>query len=197
MTLHAHPTIPSKITPEQAFKCNTGNPHALSSVDPTLTIQYWITTRSILLTFTQDLQEAGYDVLYFTPFSLEWGWTRLYPEQAISNTISVRLQETNLPTFPSLSSSMSTSLAPTTPPTHNLPSNQTVEPTTALIALMNQSIQLNTTMIAQLNSCPSSQPDQQPSPPHQFKAQRPPPSKMGQNTTNEPPVLCPNSDLHG
>ena len=80
----------------------------------------------------------------------------------------------NLPTFPSLSSSMSTSPAPTTPPTHNSPSNQIVDPTTALIALMHQSLHQNATMIAQLNYCPSLQPAQQPSPSYQFKPQRPP-----------------------
>ena len=69
--------------------------------------------------FTQYCQEAGYDILYFTLFSSEAAWARLYPEQAISNTISVRLNETNPPTYLSLASSMSTSLTPATPPTHS------------------------------------------------------------------------------
>ena len=174
MELCAHPTIPSDLTPEQVFESDTGILHASSSGDPTLTIQYWITTRSILSTFTQDIQEAGYDFLYFNPFSSKAAWTRLYPEQAISNTISVRLHETNPPTFPSLASSISTSTAPTTTPTHNSPSNQTVEPTTALVALMHQSLQQNFTMMVQLNSRPSPQPSQPPSPSYQYKPQLPP-----------------------
>ena len=179
MALYTHPTIPSNLTPKQAFKSNTGILRVSLLGDPNITIQYWIATNSILQTFTQDLQEAGYNVLYFTLFSSEAAWTRLYPERAISNTISVQLQETNPPTFLSLDSSMSTSLAPTTPPTHNSPSNQTVEPTMALIALMHQSLQKNETIIAQLNSCPSLQLAKQPSPSYQFKTQRPPFTKWG------------------
>ena len=63
MALRSHPTIPSDLTPEQEFDFNTGILHASSSGDPTLTIQHWIKTRSILLMFTQYHQEAGYDVL--------------------------------------------------------------------------------------------------------------------------------------
>ena len=125
-------------------------------------------------------------------FSSEAAWTRLYPEQAILNTISVRLHETNPPTFTSIASSVSTSPAPTTPPTHNSPSNQTVNPTTALIALMHQSLQKNSTMIAQLNYCPYPKPDQQPSPSYQFKHQSSPLYKMGRYTTDYPPIPCPN-----
>ena len=89
MALRAHPTILSDLTPEQSFESDTGILYALSLGNPTITLQYWITTRSILPKFTQDRQEAGYDALYFNPFSSEAAWTRLYPEQAISNTISV------------------------------------------------------------------------------------------------------------
>ena len=75
--------------------------------------------------------------------------------------------------FPSLASSMSTSPAPTTPPTQNSLSNQEVDPTTALIDLMHQSLYQNATMIAQLNSFPSPQPAQKSSPSYQFKPQCP------------------------
>ena len=50
----------------------------------------------------QDWQEAGYNVLYFTPFSTEAAWTRLYPDQTVTNRISVRLTNTyplNIPSF--------------------------------------------------------------------------------------------------
>ena len=147
MALRTQPTILSDLTPEQAFESDTGILHASLSGDLTLTVQYWIATRSILPTFTRDRLEAGYDVISFTPLSLEAAWARLHPEQPILNTISVRLNETNPPTFLSQASSMSTSPAPTTPLAHNSPSNQTVDPTTALIALMQQSLQKNVTMI--------------------------------------------------
>ena len=172
--MHAHSTIPRDLTPEQPFESDTGILHASSLSYPTLTLQYWITTRSILPAFTQDFQDSGYDILYFTPFSLEAVWTRLYPEQAISNTISVRLNETTPPTFPSLASSMSTSPTTRTPPTHSSPSNQTVEPTTALIALMHQSLHHNSAMMAQLTSCLSPQTAQKQSPSYQYKPQLPP-----------------------
>ena len=71
MAVRAHAKITSDLTPEQVFESNTIILHALLVGDPTLAIQYCITTRSILLTFTQDLQEAKYDILYFTPFSSE------------------------------------------------------------------------------------------------------------------------------
>ena len=118
MALRAHPTILGDLAPKQAFKSDTTILHALSSGNQTLTLQYWITTRTILPMFTKYRQEAGYYVLYFTPFSAEFAWTHLYPEQVISNTISIRLNETNPPTFPSLASLISTSPTPTTPPTH-------------------------------------------------------------------------------
>ena len=136
MALHAQPTIPSDLTTNQAFESNTGILHASLLGDPTLTVQYQITTRSILPTFTQDRNESGYDVFSFTPFSSEAAWTRLHPEQAILNTIYIRLRDTNPPTFMSQASSMSTYPAPTTTYAHISLSNQTVEPTMALISLM-------------------------------------------------------------
>ena len=136
MALHAHPTIPSNLTPEQVFKSDTGILHAFSSGEPTPTVQYWITTRSILPTLTRDPLKYGYDVISFTLFSSEAALTRLHPKQAILNTISVRLNETNPQTFPSQASSMSTSPVTTTPPAYVSQSNQTVDPTTALIALI-------------------------------------------------------------
>ena len=98
MALGAHPTIPSDLTQEQAFKSDTVILHSTSS-ETHLTLQYWITTQSILLTFTQDIRVAGFTIIYFTPFSSEEAWTRLYPEHPISNTISVRINKTTSPTF--------------------------------------------------------------------------------------------------
>ena len=122
MSLHAHPTNTRNLTPEQAFESNTGILHAFSSDSPTLTLQYWITTRSILPTFTQDCQESVYDVIHFTPFSTEAAWTRLYPDQPVLNMISARRTETDPPTFPSLDLLISASPTPATPPIHNSPS---------------------------------------------------------------------------
>ena len=48
MALRAHSMIPSDLTPEQAFESDTGILHASSLSNPTLTVCYWITTRSIL-----------------------------------------------------------------------------------------------------------------------------------------------------
>ena len=123
MALRVNPTIPINLTPEKVLEFNTGILHASSSGIMTLTFQYWIKTSSILPKFTQDLQEAGYNVIYFTPFSTKAVWTRLYHSQPISNTITSRLNETATPTFPSLALSISTSPAPVTPPNHNYPSN--------------------------------------------------------------------------
>ena len=67
---------------------------------------------------------------------------------------------------------MSTSMAPMTPPIHNSVSNQKVDPTTALIALIYQSLQQNATIMVQLNYRPSPQPSQQPSTSYQYKPQR-------------------------
>ena len=49
------------------------------------------------MTFARNRLEAGYDVLSYTSFSLEAAWTRVHPEQAITNTISVQANETNPP----------------------------------------------------------------------------------------------------
>ena len=174
MALHAHPTIPSDLTPMQAFDSDTGILHATLSDAPTLTLQYWVTKRLILPEFMQDRQEASYDVLYFTPFSTEAAWTRLYPENPILNTISVRLNETTPPFFPSLASSMSTSPTPATPPTYSYPSNKKVDPTTALIALMNQSLQQNAAIMAQIHSSPPLLSALQPLMSYLYKPQIPP-----------------------
>ena len=174
MALRAQPMITSNLTPKQVFESDTGILHVLLSGDPTLTVRYWITTRSILPTFTWDRLEAGYNVISFTPFSSEAAWTRLHPEQAILNTISVRLNETNPQKIPSQASLMSTYTALTTPPAHGSLSNQTVDPTLALIDMMQKSPQKNATMIAQLNSRPSPHPPQPQSLSYQFKRQSPP-----------------------
>ena len=91
-----------------------------------------------------------------------------------NNTIYVQLNKKNPTTFLSLASSISTSLTSETPPTHSSLSNQTVDPTTALIALMHQPLQQNYAMMAQLHSRPSTPPAQQPSPSYQYRSQRPP-----------------------
>ena len=121
MALQAHPAIPRDLTPEQAFESDTGILHVSSSDDPTITLQSWITTSSILPTFTQDFQEAGYNILYFYQFSTEVAWTRLYSDQPATNTISVRLTATDPLPIPSHSSLMSTLPTPETPPSHNSP----------------------------------------------------------------------------
>ena len=54
MTLRAHPTNPSDLTPKQAFEFDTGILHTLSSSDLTLPVCYWAMTQSILPTFTWD-----------------------------------------------------------------------------------------------------------------------------------------------
>ena len=174
MALRAHPTILGGLTHKQAFKSNTSILHASPSDVLTLTLQYWITTSSILPTLTQDSQEASYDVFYFTPFSTKAAWTRLYTNQPASNTISTRLTEMSPPTFPSLDLSMSTSPTPTTPPSHNSPSKAPVDPTTAFIPMMHQTLQKNATMMVHMqtqNSPPSSQ--QTPTAP-QYKPHCPP-----------------------
>ena len=91
MALRAHPTILSDLTQEQAFDSHTGILHAPLSNTNTLTLHYFITTWSILPKFTQYRREAGYDTLYFTPFSSEAAWTHLYLKNPISNTIYFRL----------------------------------------------------------------------------------------------------------
>ena len=154
MDLRAYPTIPSDLTQEQAFESDTSILHT-TLLGTHLKLNYWITTWSILLTFTQDIREAGYNTIYFTPFSSELAWARLYPENPISNTIYVRLNKTTPPTFTSLASLMSTSLTLAKPPTHISPSNQTVEPTTELISLMYQYRQQNDAVMAQMHSRPT------------------------------------------
>ena len=79
MAMRFHPTIPSDLTPKQAFNYDTGILHASSLGDLTLIVQYWITARSILPTFTKDRHEAVYYVLSFTLFYSEAAWTRLHP----------------------------------------------------------------------------------------------------------------------
>ena len=129
-------------------------------------------------------------MISFTLFSSEAAWTRLHPEQAILNTISVRLNETNPQTIPSQASLMSTSSAPTPPPAHGSLSNQTVDPTLALIAMIQQSFQKNATMIAQLNSCPSPHPPKPQSLLYQFKPQHPPFPKWGGKLPTTPLFLA-------
>ena len=126
MAMRAHSAIPSDLTQEQALESNTVILHA-TLLDTNPTLQYLITTHSILLTFTQDRRDAGFIKIYFTPLSSEAACTRLNPEQPISNTISVQINETTHPNFPSLASSMSKSPTPAIPPTHSSPSNQTVD----------------------------------------------------------------------
>ena len=84
-----HSTIPSNLTQEQSLDSDTGILHASSSDTQTLTVHYWITNQYILPTFTQDIREAVYNTIYFTPFSSEAVWICLYPENPISNTIYV------------------------------------------------------------------------------------------------------------
>ena len=155
MVLQFHPTILSDLTPEQAFESNNGIIHVFSSDVPNITTQFWITTSSILSTFTQDWQGAGYNVLYFTPFSTKGVWTRLYPDQPITNMIFARLTATDPLPIPLSSSPMSTSPTPETSPSHNSPSNAPVNPTAALIALMHQTLQQNATLMAHLQTSPS------------------------------------------
>ena len=95
MALQVHPTIPSNFTPKQVFDSDTSILHALSSYSLTITFQYCIITISILPTITQDRQEAGYNILYFTHFLAKATWTRLYLDQSVTNKISTRLPDTN------------------------------------------------------------------------------------------------------
>ena len=167
MSLRSHPTIPSKLTPEQAFESDTGILHASLLDAPTLTLKYWITTKSILPTFTQDLQEASYGVLYFTKFSTELAWMRLYLDQPVTNTISVQHTKTAPPILPSIASLTSTSPTPETTPSHNPLSNPNAKPTTALIALMQQNIQQNATTMDCMHAQTSTPSPPQPPNAHQ------------------------------
>ena len=175
--------------PDQAFESDTGILHASSLGDPTLSVSYWITTQSILPTFACNRLEASYDVLSYTPFSPEAVWTRVHPDQAIKNTISVQINEKNPQTVTSQASSMSTSSAATTPPAHGFPPN-TVEPTVKLVALMQQSLQKNATMLAQLNSRSSPNQPQTQSLAYQFKPQRPPFTKWDGTLPTAPLLLA-------
>ena len=96
---------------------------------------------------------VGYSVIYFTPFSTEDAWTRLYSNQPVTNKISARLNETSPITIPSIYSQMSTFPTPATPPTHNSPSNVHFDPTTVLIELMYQTLNKNATLMAHLQTC--------------------------------------------
>ena len=95
MVLRVHLTIPSNVTPEQAFESNTGILHALLLVELTLSVCYWITTGLILPTFALNCLKAGYYILSYTPFSSEAVWTRVHINQEITNTISVQIIDTN------------------------------------------------------------------------------------------------------
>ena len=155
MALQACPAIPIDLTPKQVFESGTVILHFLSLDAPTITFQYWITTRSIIPMFVQNCQEAGYNVLYFTPFSTKAAWTRLYPNQPVTNTIFNRLAAADPLPLPCRSFLMSTSPTPETPPSHNSLSNAPVKPTTALIAMIQQTLQQNGTLIVHLQNQPS------------------------------------------
>ena len=150
MALQVHPTIPIDLTPEQAFEYDNGILHALLSEAPTITIQYWIMTRSIIPTFMQDQREAGYNILYFNPFLTKAAWTRLYPDQPFTNTISARLADMDSLTISSLSFSVSTLPTPVTPSKRDYTSNDPANPMAALITLMNQMLQKNAMMMPPL-----------------------------------------------
>ena len=173
MALRAHPTIPSNLTPEQAFDSNTGVLNSLSSGNPTISVCYWITTLLILPTFAINRLEAGYDILHYTPFSSEAEWTRIHPDQVITKTIYVQTNETTPHTVTSQASSMSTSLAPKIPTAHGSPPN-IVDPTVQIIALMQQSLQQNATVLAKFNYHSSPHQPQTQSLAYQFKPQRSP-----------------------
>ena len=91
----------------------------------------------------QDHREVGYNVLYFTPYSTEAAWIRLYPDEHVTNTISARLTATDPLPIPSRSSLMSTSPTSETPPSHNSLSKYPVDSTTVFIAMMHQTLQQN------------------------------------------------------
>ena len=69
---------------------------------------------------------------------------------------------------------MSTSLTPATPPIHNPPSNAPVDPTMALIALMHQKLQKNSTMMGHMKTRTSLSSTQQTPTGMQYKPQPPP-----------------------
>ena len=82
---------------------------------------------------------------------------------------------------------MSTSSSHSTPHAHGSLSNNTVDPTLALISMMQQSLQKNAMMIAQINSRSSPQPPQTQSMSYQFKPQHPPPFQNGTAHYQLPP----------
>ena len=154
MALQVHPRT-SDLTPEQVFESENGILYSSLSNVTTINLHYWITTRSILPPFTQYWQEVGYNILYFTPFSTEAVWIRPYPYKPVNNTIYSRPTNTAPSSIPTLSSPMSTSSTPSTPPKQNYWSNAPANPTTGLIALMHQTIQQNATMISHHQTRPS------------------------------------------
>ena len=188
MALRGHLTILSDLTQEQVFESGNDILHASPLDTPNLTLHYWITTRSILPTFTQDWQDSGYNIIYFTPFSSEAAWTRICPKNPISNMISVWRTETTPPTLPSLGSSMSTSPKPETPPSHNSPSKPIFDPTTALIALMQQPQQQKAAMMVHIHSRPPPPSAPKLPPSHPYKPQRPPFPKCDGTLPTTPPI---------
>ena len=85
---------------------------------------------------------------------------------------------------------MSTSSSHSTPHAHGSLSNNTVDPTLALISMMQQSLQKNAMMIAQINSRSSPQPPQTQYILYQFKPQRPPFPKLDDTLQNTPLLLA-------
>ena len=136
MSLQDNPDIQSEPPASQATVSDTGILHVLLLDVPTITHQYWTTTRATLPEFTQDRLLLEYDVFYFTPFYYEVGWLQLHPGLPITNTIYPRLPEI----APSKILSFSLVYKYLTPSTQedNSPSNTPVDPTTALITLMAQ-----------------------------------------------------------
>ena len=116
-------------------------------------------------------------------------WTRLYPDQPVSNMILVQHTETDPPTFHYLASSMSTSPTLATPPRHNFLSNPNFNPTTALVVLMQQTIQQNATMMAHMHERPSPPSAPQPPTSQQYKQQRPPPFQKWYGTPPTTPLF--------
>ena len=100
------------------------------------------------------LQWGGLRHPFFTPFSTSAAWTRLYPSQPFSKTISARLIDLAPPTFPYLVLSISTSPTPATPPSRNSLSNVHVNTTTSLIVLMHQTLYKNATLMPHMKTRP-------------------------------------------
>ena len=85
----------------------------------------------------------------------EAAWKCLYPDEPVTNMISARLTKTSPLAIPSLSSLISISPTPATPPPHNSPSNVPVNLTIALIASIHQRLQQNAAIMAHLEIRPS------------------------------------------